>query len=85
MPASNFAVTTGGDVTIRGGSLSPFASGTIKFDGSNPHNVGSTTHCKRTGFDEAYLSGSTTAHFDSNGDKTINGADFASLTKTKKV
>ena len=68
-------------VTIAGGSLSPFARGTIHFA---KVRTGATTGtgCRTTRFPERYASGSVTARFDSRGYRTMDGADFAKLTRT---
>jgi len=80
VPRSAFHVSSAAAVTIAAGSLSPFATGTIHFTKTGSSTTG--TKCKTTTFQEKYASGSATAKFDSRGHKTMNGADFATLSKT---
>jgi hypothetical protein len=75
-----FTVGGAGGVTIAGGSLSPFATGTIHFTKKSGSSTGTT--CRTTRFQERYASGSVTAKFDSGPHKTMDGADFATLTRT---
>jgi hypothetical protein len=80
---SAFHISSTAAVTIAAGSLAPFASGTIHFTKKSSSTNG--TKCKTTTSQEQYASGSVTAKFDSRGQKTMNGADFASLNKTFKA
>ena len=84
LPNSSFQISGTQAVTINAGALAPFASGTIHFTktGSGSNTI---ENCKTTFFQEEYDSGSVTAKFDSGGQKTMNGADFATLSKTVKV
>jgi hypothetical protein len=80
------AFTVGGSdgVTIAGGSLAPFATGTLHFAKQGNGTPGGTATCKKQTFSEKRTAGSVTAKFDSGGRKTMDGADFATLTRTFK-
>jgi hypothetical protein len=83
---SAFSFGPTGNVAVNANGLGGFASGTIRFVGSNPQITG-TTHCKTQSFQETYASGNVVAKFDSGGQKTLDGSNvtFASASKTYKV
>jgi hypothetical protein len=79
-----FTVGGAGGVTIAGGSLAPFATGTIHFAKQGTGTRGGTATCRKVTFKEKHSGGSVTAKFDSGPNKTMDGADFATLTRTFK-
>ena len=85
VPISAFHISRTSGVTIAAGALEPFAMGTIQFK-----KTGSTTSthngCKTTTSDEKYVSGSTTAKFDSGGHKRWGGpGGSGQLTRVRKL
>jgi hypothetical protein len=79
-----FTVGGAGGVTIAGGSLAPFATGTVHFAKQGTGTRGGTATCRKVTFKEKHSGGSVTAKFDSGAQKTMDGADFATLTRTFK-
>ncbi|HEX9376249.1 MAG TPA: hypothetical protein VGB19_08435 [Actinomycetota bacterium] len=83
-PLSAFTVSSGFAVAVSGNAAAPFGANVIHFVKTGAPSVSGTT-CKTTTVQEVYSSGSITAKFDSGGQKTMNGADFASVSKTVKT